>query len=214
MMGGYVGALVIAAAAAAIELAMRYRDDIRRAVLSWPAAFYVLLNGLIGLGAAWLLVNLYADLVQVDETNTAISPAKLAFIAGFGSLAVLRAGIMKVKIGRGDEVSVGPGFIIERLLALVDRLVDRQMASYRGTVADSLVGQVDFDQHATALVTECLTRLSNISAEEGRQLTEFANALNGRNDINARQKTRSLLMQLLSVVGERVLRESVASVTS
>lgn len=214
-MGGYIGALLIAAIVAAIELVTRYRDDIGRAIMTAPALFYIALNGLAGLGTAWAMMNLYPAVVSTDGAAGQVpSQALLAVTAGFGSMAVLRAGIMKVKIGQGEEVSVGPGFIIERLLAVVDRLVDRQMASYRGGVADALAQQVEFDAHATALVTECLTRLSNISAEEGQQLTTFANALTGRTDINARQKARSLLMQLLAVVGEKVLRESVQSVTS
>lgn len=212
---GYVGAFLIAAVVAAIELVTRYRDDIGRAIKSAPALFYILLNGLIGLGAAWALTSLYPAMVSVGEGDMRqLSQPLLAVVAGFGSLAVLRTGIMKLRIGQSGEVSVGPALVIERLLAVIDRLVDRQMGSYRGTVADGLVQQVDFDTHAAALVTECLTRLSNIGAEEGQQLRDFANALTGRTDINARQKSRSLLMQLLAVVGEKVLRESVQSVTA
>ena len=88
------------------------------------------------------------------------------------------------------------------------------MGSYRGGVADRLTAAVNFETHAVALVSECLTRLSNIPAEEGQQMRDLVNALTGRTDINARQKTRALLMALLPTVGETVLSEAVASVTA
>jgi hypothetical protein len=209
---GYAGAFVIGAIVAAIELITRYKDDIRRAVGSAPALFYALLNGAAALGAAWAIVHWFPTTLSIAGRESSFNQPALAMAAGFGAMAVLRAGIMKIRVGQGQDVSVGPGLIIERLLAVIDRLVDRRMASYRGGVADSLVQQINFSTHATALVTECLTRLSNISAEEGQQLTTFANALTGRTDISDRQKSRALLMQLLAVVGEKVLKESVQSV--
>lgn len=210
--GGYVGAFVIAAVVAAIELLTRYRDDIGRAIKSVAAGCYVFLNGAIGVAAAWLLVSLAPGSVSIGGDTAKLSPALLAVVAGFGSLAVLRLGIAKVRVGQ-NEVSVGPGFIIERLLSVIDRAIDRRMGSYRGGVADKLTSTLPFDTHAVALVSECLTRLSNIPAEEGQQMRDLVNALTGRTDINARQKTRALLMALLPTVGETVLTEAVASVT-
>lgn len=216
MIGGYVGAIIIAAVAAGIELGTRYQDDAARLRRSVPFWFYVAVNAAIALGAAFWLVSFYPSTIMRPDgsSGTSVSDALLAVYAGFGSLAVLRAGIMKVRVGGGNEVSVGPGLLLEGLLFVVDRAVDRTMASYRGSIADELVPQLTFETHGIKLVTECLGRLTNVSAEEGQRLNEVVRGLTGRNDIDARQKSRLLLMTLLATAGETVLKQSVKSVTT
>lgn len=209
---GYLGAFLIGVVVAVIELVTRYRDDIAKALTSLPALFYVLLNGVIALFAATLLTSYYPDVVRLAGTSK-INDGMLAVVAGFGSLAILRAGIMKVRVG-SNEISVGPALIIEQLLAVIDRLVDRRMASYRGDITDELAPKIVFATHGTKLVTECLGRLTNASAQEAKDLKELVQSLTGTSEIDAAQKSRSLVLALLPIVGALVLRQSVKSVTS
>jgi hypothetical protein len=212
MLGAYLGAMAIAAIAAAIELVTRYRDDVGRAVSSAPAIIYIILNGVIALGAVWWLATFFpAVITSASGTGPRVNAPLLAITAGFGSLAALRAGVTKVTI-RGQEVTAGPGIIIEGLLLVVDRLVDRQMGDYRGSIADELVPLVPFEQKGATLVSECITRLSNPTPEEGQKLNLLLSSLAGRTDIDANQKSRVLVMALLPIMGGALLKKAVNSV--
>lgn len=198
--------------AATIELVTRYRDDVGRALVSLPSAIYILLNALIALVAAWWLVNFYPGTVTTGSGDEArLNDAILATAAGFGSLALLRAGVTKITI-RGQEVTAGPGIIIEGLLLVVDRWVDREMGDYRGSIADELTPSIDFETKGAKLVSECITRLSNLTPEEGQKLNLMLSSLTGRTDVDATQKSRVLIMALLPIMGGKLLRSAVNSV--
>jgi hypothetical protein len=186
---------------------------------------YVLINGGVAvLGAWWLATFFPAAVSAVDSVAAAarkagrkpipIDGAKLAVVAGFGSLAVLRTSLMKLRVNSGDDISVGPAVIIEQLLSVVDRSVDRHLAQHRATIASELASRIDFDRDRTSLVSLCLVLLQNPSATEQQQMTSVSQALAGRTDLPASIKAISLLLALLGLVGETVLREAVEQVAA
>jgi hypothetical protein len=102
--------------------------------------------------------------------------------------------------------------IIDQLMSVVDRAVDRHLAQHRAELASQLAGQINFDTHRTSLVSLCLVLLQNPSLTEQQQMTTVSQALAGRTDIPPTLKSKTLLLALLGLVGEKVLREAVKQV--
>jgi hypothetical protein len=206
---GFIGLAV-----AYVELLARYRDNPLRAVASWPATAYGLINGGVALLGAWWMVQFAPQLVAQSShlIPAPIDGVKLAIVAGFGSLAVLRTSLLKLRMSSGGDISVGPAVIIDQLLSVVDRSVDRHLAQHRAVVASRLATQIEFDRDRTALVSLCIVLLQNISPTEQQQMTSVSQALAGRTDINSATKAVSLILALLGLVGETVLNEAVKQV--
>jgi hypothetical protein len=213
---GIFAAGLIGLAVAYVELLARYRDDPRRAVWSWPAFAYALINGAIAALGAWWLVTFSPATVSKAPAGAPVSvdEVKLAIVAGFGSMAVLRTSLLKLRMNSGDDISVGPAVILDQLLSVVDRAVDRHLAEHRAQIASELAGRIDFDLHRTSLVSLCLVLLQNPSPNEQQQMTSVSQALAGRTDIPSSTKSVCLLLALLGLVGETVLREAVKQVAA
>lgn len=200
---------VIALAAAAVELLARYRDNPLRALLSLPSVSYMLVNGLAGAGTAWWLDQFFPKMVSTPAGN--VDPIKLAIVAGFGSLVVLRTSVMKLRVASGQDISIGPAVIIDQLLSVIDRGVDRSLAGPRAKIVAELAEKFVFDRDNLALVSLCLGLLQNPTASEEQETTSLSRSLAGRSDISPKVKKMILLLALLGVVGENVLRQAVMS---
>lgn len=198
-------AALIAGAAGGAELAARYRDDPIRALFSFPAGLYLLLNAGAGYAAAFMLSRFAPETFLVGGKPDVLM---LALAAGFGSLAALRVSIVKLKVG-ADELSVGPALVIDQVLKVVDRGVDRHLASHRATIAEELASSIDFEDHGMSLVATCIALLQNASADEQNRMIELARGLGGRDDIPPLTKTVNLILALLGLVGEHVLRAAI-----
>ena len=223
--GGIILAGVIGLFAAYVELLARYRDDPWRAVWSWPAFAYAIINGGAALLVGWWLATFFPALVTAADPDTVaaltqqkksipVDGTRLAIVAGLGSLAVMRTSLLKLRVNSGDEIAIGPAVIVDQLLAVVDRSVDRHLAEPRAAIASELVGQIDFDLHRTSLVALCLVLLQNPSPTEQQQMSSVSQALAGRTDIPSSTKATSLLLTLLGLVGEVVLRQAVKQVSA
>jgi hypothetical protein len=217
-------AALIAAAVAFVELLARYRDDPARAVFNVASFAYAAINACVAVLAAWWVVTFFPQIVGVGDAKAlaaqqaagrpiAIDDVKLAVAAGFGSLALMRTAVLKLHVPGGDEIAIGPALIIDQLLNVVDRSVDRHLAIHRADIADQLSVRVDFVKHATSLASLCLTLLQNPTLAEQQQITAAVQALNGRNDITPALKSTNLVLLLLGLVGEPVLRRAVDEVT-
>ena len=55
----------------------------------------------------------------------------LAAGAGFGGAALIRARLATIRLPSGQEFGFGPVIVIETLLSVVDRQLDRQLATER-----------------------------------------------------------------------------------
>jgi hypothetical protein len=199
---------LIAFLVAGAELLARYRDDPVRALWSVPAFAYEIVNGLTGVLAAWWIAEFFPTAVAKPGA-TGIDPLKLAVVAGFGALVVLRSSLMKLRIANGQDISVGPAVIVEQLLSVIDRSVDRHLARRRAGIATELSEHLVFERDNAALVSLCLVLLQNPTPAEEQEMTAVSRALAGRTDLAPRVKKMMLLLALLGVVGEQVLRQAV-----
>src|SRR5271156_6030968 len=112
LLGGVVGAS---------ELISRYKDDPFAAIKSFPAGFYIAINGIASLGALRLM-----------QANGwfANSPLTQVLMAGISAMAFFRTSLFVVRAGDRD-VGIGPSGFLQIFLAAADRAVDRKRAAAR-----------------------------------------------------------------------------------
>jgi hypothetical protein len=197
---------VLGAFTGTIELIGRYRDDPFRAVRTAGAALYILVNVAAAVAGLLLLQKIGAHLITETE------PEKRAIyevlIAGFGSLALLRSSIFKMRWDDTD-VSVGPALLLDVLLAAADRGVDRRRAADRaGQVADAM-RDVSFDKAITSLPPFCFAVMQNMSAEEQSDISKQIEKVQSNPAIDPNVKSMLLGLLLMNSVGLNVLREAV-----
>jgi len=197
LFGGLVGAS---------ELINRYRDAPVRAVLNWPAAFYIFLNVAASLGALGLI---YAyDLRFGGSTPEAIRWTRV-LVAGVGAMALFRSALFTVRAGDRD-IGVGPAGFLQVFLTAADRGVDRRGARSRATRVSVLMKGVDFTKAYNALPPYCLALMRNLPDEDQKKLDQALKALEQEAAPDS-IRARLLGLELINVVGEDVLRDAVDS---
>jgi hypothetical protein len=149
------------------ELASRYRDSPGDLLKIKATYFYVFFNALLSAGALWIL-GIFAP--QIFETSTESQRQVYeVLIAGFGGAAFLRSSVAKTKIGDA-EIGVGPAFVIDVLLAVSDREIDRERALARSQTVPDLMRDIPPDFAAQSLTEYCTALMQNLSAADERTL--------------------------------------------
>jgi hypothetical protein len=203
----YVIVFVVGGFLGLCELLSRYRDEPFRAVLNLPAIAYIMINA----GAALLALLL----INVWQPDFGLDPAKEAeklrviriLVAGLGAMAFFRSSIFNFRIGETD-VPLGPSLIMQVLLDVTDRAVDRGRAAPRGAVVSEVMVDIDFEKASLALPAYCFALMQNVTKEEQSAIGQQVQALNTPN-ISPPIRSYLLGLVLLNIVGETVLREAI-----
>jgi hypothetical protein len=191
LLGGVVGAS---------ELISRYKDDPWAAIRSWPARFYIVINGAASLGALGLI-----------HANGWFGPTRWTQIlmAGVSAMAFFRTSLFVIRAGDRD-VAIGPSGFLQIYLAAADRAVDRHRAAARSAAVALVMNGVDFDKASKALPPYCLALMQNVSPEDQQVLDRSLEAL-GRQGAEPSVKALLLGIELMNVVGVDVLTTAVKS---
>ena len=107
------------------ELVSRYRDEPWGAAAFRPGLIFIALNGLASTAALLLLWRF------PDTLRTPADPVAQVMMAGFGAMVVIRTKLLTVHQPGGTEIAVGPAFILDTILAAINRDVDRRRAVQR-----------------------------------------------------------------------------------
>lgn len=189
------------------ELLSRYRDEPFRAVLNLPAIAYILINAGAAL-LALLLLNVWRPDFGLDATADAEKLRVIRIlVAGLGAMAFFRSSIFNFRIGETD-VPLGPSLIMQVLLDVTDRAVDRGRAAPRGAVVSEVMVDIDFDKASLALPAYCFALMQNVTKEEQSAIGQQVQALNTPN-ISPPIRSYLLGLVLLNIVGETVLKEAI-----
>jgi hypothetical protein len=121
----YVWTAPIGLAVGFAELVSRYRDEPWRVAWLWPGKIFILLNGLAACLALFILQHF------ASELHAPTDPVLRVALAGTGAMVVIRSKIFTVHQPGGTDVAVGPAFVLDSLLAAINRDVDRQRAMQR-----------------------------------------------------------------------------------
>ncbi len=189
ILGGVIGAS---------ELISRYKDRPGRAIKTWPAVFYILINGSAPLGAL--------GLIQANRWFNTSGWIQI-LVAGLSAMAFFRTSLFLVRAGDRD-VGVGPSGFLQIFLAAIDRAEDRRLAAARSHIVTEVMKDVDFARALTALPSFCLALMQNVSAEDQQVLKRAVETLD-KTDADPSMKTLLLGIELINVVGKDVLTAAV-----
>ncbi|MEK7404306.1 MAG: hypothetical protein AAB225_04290 [Acidobacteriota bacterium] len=191
------------------ELVGRYRDAPLNALRTFPAILYVLLNAAASAGALALIHTFGWTFGVTGNPDSAAVRWTQVLVAGFGALALFRTSLFTVRAGDRD-IGVGPSSVLQVFLAAADRAVDRSEARNRDAIVKKAMQGVDYQKAYKALPPYCLALMRNVSAEE-QQALEKAVALLDTAKVEDQVKARLLGLELINVVGGKVLQAAVDS---
>jgi hypothetical protein len=192
-------ALIASALAGSVgltELVTRYRSDPRRAVVSLAAVLYVALNA--GAGAAALYLVRAFGWTFGHASNVTLWRI---LIAGFGALALFRSSLFVAKIG-GASVGVGPSALLEGLLGMLDRDVDRKCAKdISKQISEADLAELNPETVVSTLPVLCLALMQNFPAGDQALLGAEMSKIGNEEDLTDQAKMRAVLIQLAKYLG-------------
>lgn len=189
-----------------VELLGRYRHAPARAVLTLSGIAYVAINMVAALSAYYIL-----DAFEVFKTTTTAKDLLHVLTAGLGSLVVMRSSIFKVKVGDSD-VGIGPAAVLDTLLLVADRGVDRREAVARAQDVSELIARVQDPQLVARMLTKyCLALMQNVDAKTSGDVSEAVNKIMADRETPDAIKIDIVALSLGSVVGPNVLEAAVTA---
>ncbi|KIG17987.1 hypothetical protein DB30_02202 [Enhygromyxa salina] len=196
----WVLAFFIGMGTALVELLSRYRDEpIKVIATSEFAWLYLLLNGGMALGAHAILLD-----TEVTTVDTNVGRATLAMGSGLSAALVLRARVFTARLG-DEQVSIGPGYIVDQLLGIIDAQIDRRRALQRVSIVVGLMDGKEFDGSRIHASTMILGSRQNLSLQEQKDLANQIREVEVRK-ISDQEKAYALGFILLDFMGESFLK--------
>jgi len=186
------------------ELSSRYRDAPGRAISCLSAGIYVALNLAATLAAL--------ALIRVFDVKFGLTGDKLRWtqvlVAGFGAIAVFRTSVFIARVGDQD-VGMGPSGVLQAMLKVADRGVDRSRAKARAKeVAKAMTG-VSFEKAQVALPAYCFALMQNVTQEEQEAVAERIVGKLRKANMPDSTKALALGLALMNIVGDGVLLAAV-----
>jgi hypothetical protein len=191
-----------------IELLSRYRDEpIKVIATSQFAWVYLLLNGLMAIGAHAVLLDSGFTTIE-----TPTSRATLAVGSGVSAALILRSRVFTARLG-DEQVSIGPGYIVDQLLGIIDAQIDRRRALQRVSIVVGVMDGKEFDGsriHAATMITGSRQNLSLQAQQDlANQIREVVDR-----KIPDQEKSYALGFILLDFMGEEFLKAVSAKLPS
>lgn len=177
------------------EILSRYRDDPWKASVSGPGFVYMLANGLLSVGAYWIIVK-YQIFPGIEQPGF---PA--AMVAGFGSMAVMRSKFFVYTSEDGKDVSVGPEIVLDIFMKTVDKQIDRKQAIRRQKlITQQLEGIMNFSKVVEYFDTAILS-FQHMTPEDTQGWKQEMEKLDA-SDLPEKVKIYALGYALLNITGE------------
>jgi hypothetical protein len=160
---------------------------------------YLLLNGFLAIGAHALLLD-----AGFGDGETQIRRAGLAVASGLGAAVILRSRVFSARLG-DEQVSIGPGYVVDQLLEIIDAQIDRSRALQRVQIVTELMKGKDFDGsriHSSTMITGSR---QNLSLQDQKDLANQIREIVDRK-IPDQEKSYALGFILLDFMGEEFLK--------
>jgi hypothetical protein len=209
--GGRIGAnqivaMAIGGAVGAVEILGRYRHAPVRAMLTLGGLGYILVN----IGASWAAYYTL-DAFEVFKATTVAKDLTQVLTAGFGSLVFMRSSFFKVRVGDSD-IGIGPAAILDTLLLVADRGVDRREAVARAQDVTELVSHVRDPRIVAKMLTKySLALMQNVDEKTSQDLGDAVGKIMADVEVPDAIKMDIVALRLGVVVGPDVLEAAVAA---
>ena len=153
-----------------VELVKRYRDEPMNAVLSPWGLIYLMANALVSLVALYF-VYLFPTVFGELAKNKPLA----ALAAGAGGAAIMRTRIALFKGPDGKDFALPLDYIINELLSLADKHIDRHRAARRRQLVEQHITDIrqlgSFKEAADYLLASLLAFQSN-QEEQRKELNQ------------------------------------------
>jgi hypothetical protein len=202
----YVAVACCGAGLGATELLSRYRDAPFTTLSQRWALYYLAINAVLAVVCLVLVQTIASGIVPESHGDGLKKAIYEVLIAGFGGAIFFRSAIVRSKIG-GEDFGVGPSFVIDTLLAVTDRQVDRQRGIDRidyGKLVDGLSLAIIQD----VIAPYAMNLLQNLSAKEREDLTTQMSALNTAK-VDEDLKPLITSQMIINLVGSDVLAKAI-----
>ncbi len=189
------------------ELVSRYRDRPAKALTTWAAMGYVLINAAAA-AAALAVVLTFGWTFGVDPADTAAVVATQLLISGFGAIALFRTSLFTVRVANQD-VGIGPSSLLSIVLVACDRGVDRKRATDRAETVGAIMRDVSYASAQGPLPAVALALMQNLDAPDQAALSVQLERL-ANDDTEMSDQAKSLLLGLAisNAVGPHVLKRA------
>ncbi|HEU4368366.1 MAG TPA: hypothetical protein VFV05_09095 [Methylomirabilota bacterium] len=197
-LGWALVAAMFGAIVGASEIISRYRDEPLRATVNRYGVAYLAVNGLVA-GLSYGLLVRYPTQVLPSVAGDALLGA---MAAGFGAMVLLRSKLFIFRTEDGKEYPIGPAIVVETLLRVLDRKIDRMRASARQRrVFEQMKDIRDFDAAAGYLEASLLS-FQNLSPEEKREIAAIIQEYRQLATWPASLRTMAVGFAFLTIAGE------------
>lgn len=189
------------------ELMTRYRDAPTRSLTNPSAFAYVALNFVAGVAGL--------ALIRVFDVDFGLAGEELRWtqvlVAGLGAMALFRTSIFIARVGN-EDIGMGPSGVLQSLLKVADRGVDRARAKARAReVAKAMTG-VSFEKAHGPLPAYCFALMQNVTTQEQEAVAEnIVGKLKKSTNMSDATKALALGLALMNIVGDGVLLAAVSS---
>ncbi len=209
MLFDFILVLVLGGLIGGTELLSRYRDAPFRA-LRGPSAFAYIFVNMLAAGCALWLTRLFDVTYGIDPIAEAERLRWVqVFSAGFGAMILLRSSVFVLNIG-DQSVSIGPSSMLDALLTILDRDVDRRRAEERADAARRIMDGISFRKAREQLPIVAFALMQNLSRDEQDKVVNKVFGLEKQAGAGDRAKAQALGLALMDIVGEKVLAEAVS----
>ena len=197
---------LVGVAVGAVEILQRYRDAPFRAVFNVWGIGYVALNAAVSYGAFWVLYHwIGTPAAAASGQSDTLHLMGLAAGGGFGGAAVIRARLATIRLPSGQEFGFGPVIVIETLLSVVDRQLDRQLATERYLTVHELMDGIDFERAKKRLPRELFLAMQSVPEEEFSHIGKPIEEIDRMEGLSTQDKSYLLGYYLLDLVGKEFL---------
>lgn len=197
-------AIAIGGLVGCVELLGRYRYAPLRAAFTLSGCAYILIN-LVAAWAAYYMIEAF----QILGNVTLAKSLTHVLLAGFGSLVFMRSSFFKVRVGDAD-IGIGPSVVLDTLLLVADRGVDRREAVKRAQDIASLVAEVSDSKLVAKMLTKYgLALMQNVDDKTVQEVTEAIERIMGDAQIPDEIRLDIVALKLGNVVGPDVLEAAV-----
>lgn len=174
-MSGVVGYVVVALISILVgsgELAGRYKDSVGRSLTRPASSIYLITNAGASLAALAIIRTFGWTFGQEGDKRELLQ----VLAAGLGALALFRTKLF-ASAEQDNKVNWSPAGLLEKILAITDRQVDRDQARRRNRSVPNIMAGVDFERALGPLPAYALALLENPTKEEQKELASDVKAL-------------------------------------
>jgi hypothetical protein len=157
------------------EIINKFDDEPMKALKSWPALWYHVLNGLIAVFALYLLALVAGKPANLEGLSD-LDKVKYVMAAGFGAMLIMRSKLFNIKVG-DDNVSFGPEQIITILFRFMESAIGRIRARARREFIEERLDNIRFDAVYDRSVMTLRRASRAVAADEMRKCLDDLQAV-------------------------------------